>query len=111
MCLGRLVVPRSSNLVTTIIREYHIGVVVGYSGFLRTYKRIAQDFYWVGMKGDIKKFVAECGVCQQNKTLALSLAGVLQPLPVPNLIWEDLTMDFIEVLPKSERFWLHLCGC
>ena len=41
-----------------------MGVVGGHSGFFRTFKRITQDLYWVGMKGDIKKFVAECEICQ-----------------------------------------------
>ncbi|RVW54084.1 Transposon Tf2-8 polyprotein [Vitis vinifera] len=56
------------------------------------------------MKNDIKEFVEKCLVCQQNKTLTLSPAGLLQPLPIPDKIWDDVTMDFIEGLPKSEGY-------
>lgn len=101
---GRLVLPKASPLVPALLQEGHASVVGGHSGFLRTYKRLTRDFFWVGMKNDIKEFVEKCLVCQQNKTLTLSPAGLLQPLPIPDKIWDDVTMDFIEGLPKSEGY-------
>ncbi|KAA0036569.1 ty3-gypsy retrotransposon protein [Cucumis melo var. makuwa] len=59
------------------------------------------EIHWIGMKNDVKRYVEQCEVCQRNKTEALSPAGLLQPLPLPNLILEDWTMDFIEGLPKA----------
>ena len=40
--------------------------------------------------------------CQCNKTLALSPVGLLMPLEIPNTIWSEISMDFINGLPKSE---------
>jgi hypothetical protein len=39
-------------------------------------------------------------MCQRNKIDALQLVGLLQPLPVPSGIWADISMDFVEALPK-----------
>lgn len=60
----RLVLPRHSPLIKAVLHELHDGCVGGHSGFLKTLKRIATTFYWVGMRGDIWRYVAECPVCQ-----------------------------------------------
>ena len=71
-------------------------------GFFRTYKRIAAILYWEGLKSDVQQFVAYCEVCQSKKRQAMSPAGLLQPLPIPNQVWEDISMDFIEGLLKVQ---------
>ncbi|WMV15043.1 hypothetical protein MTR67_008428 [Solanum verrucosum] len=63
--------------------------------------RIRKDFYWPTMKTTIKDYVAACSVCQRNKAVNLTPEGLLQPLQLPNQIWSDISMDFIDGLPKS----------
>lgn len=43
-----------------------------------------------------------CDICQRCKHETVALPGLLQPLPTPDQAWEDVSMDFIEGLPKSE---------
>lgn len=53
------------------------------------------------MKKDIKKYCDECVICRKDKTSALSLVGLLMPLEIHDAIWSDVSMDFIDGLPKS----------
>ena len=70
--------------------------------FLKTYHRVKKDFFWDGLKSDIKKFVAKCFVFQQNKVETIKTLGLLQPLAIPSQCWEDISMDFIMGPPKFE---------
>nr|ACY01928.1 hypothetical protein [Beta vulgaris] len=99
---GRLVIPKNVPLTTTLLEEYHSSPMGGHSGIFKTYKRLAGEWYWKGMKKDVTTFVQNCQICQQFKTSTLSPAGLLQPLPIPLAIWEDISMDFVEGLPKSQ---------
>lgn len=98
---GRLVLSGSSLLIPKLLDEVPQQYFGGHSGLLRTYKHLAEDLYQLGMKKDVKKFVEECPACQKNKSFALSPTVLMQPLPIPQLIWEDISMDFIGGLSKS----------
>jgi hypothetical protein len=46
--------------------------------------------------------VSECLVCQQNKGETIKTPGILQPLTIPSQHWEQVSMDLITGLLKSE---------
>lgn len=98
---GRVVLSKNSQWVAVMLAECHDTRVGGHSGFLKTYKRIASEVCWRGMKKDVRDYVARCAICQQNKYEALFPKGLLQPLSIPDLVWADISLDFIEGLPKS----------
>jgi hypothetical protein len=82
--------------------ELHTSAVGGHSGFLKTYHRVEKEFFWDGLKTDFQRFVAECLVCQKHKVETIKSPGLLQPLAIPSQCWEEVSMDFITGLPKSE---------
>ena len=98
---NRVVVPPHSHIIQQLLQEFHDSPIRGHSGVLRTYKRLAQQFYWPSIYWVVQDYVTSCKVCQRTKTETLSPVGLLQPLPIPCQVWDDITMDFIEGLPLS----------
>jgi hypothetical protein len=101
---GRLVISPSSPSIPLLLEEFHNTPMGGHSGFLRTYRRVAYNIYWSGMQKKIRDYVRACDTCQRQKYAATTPGGLLHPLPIPNAIWEDLSLDFITGLPKSKGY-------
>lgn len=97
-------VGNNSALQTRIIAAFHASAVGGHSGIQATYQRVKKLFYWPGLKTHVESFVQQCQVCQQAKHEHCKYPGLLQPLLIPAESWKDLSMDFIEGLPKSDTY-------
>jgi len=94
----------SSDLQSQVYQALHASAVGGHSGFPVTYARVSQLFYWPNMKTMIKDWVQACHICNQAKPDRQKYPGLLQPLPIPDQAWQMITMDFIEGLPRSNRY-------
>jgi hypothetical protein len=92
----------NSALRTRLIAAFHATPIRGHSRVQATNIRVKWLFYWKGLKGDVENFVKQCSICYQAKYDRVHPAGLLQPLPIPKGAWQDITMDYIEGLPKSE---------
>ncbi|XP_073050542.1 transposon Ty3-G Gag-Pol polyprotein isoform X1 [Primulina eburnea] len=95
----RIYLPKISPSIASIISGTHNA---NHEGFQKTVHRISRDFFWTGMKRQVQEYVATWLICQRNKVELLKPAGLLQPLPIPQHIWADISMDFVEGLPVSQ---------
>jgi hypothetical protein len=54
------------------------------------------------MRADVKRFVDKCRVCQHSKGRKQN-EGFYQPLPIPKRPWDEISMDFVLGLPRTQR--------
>jgi hypothetical protein len=54
------------------------------------------------MKRDVTEYVALCDTCQSVKVEHQRPAGLLQPLKIREWEWEEIRMDFIVGLPRTQ---------
>ncbi|RVW86084.1 Transposon Tf2-12 polyprotein [Vitis vinifera] len=54
------------------------------------------------IRDEVEAYVRTCLVCQQDKVEQRQPRGLLEPLPIAERPWDNVTMDFIIGLPKSE---------
>ena len=98
---GRLVVGPDEELKAIILNWVHSSPTGGHAGRDATIKKLQQMFYWKGLTKDVQQHVRNCSTCQSCKYDSIASPGLLQPLPIPTQVWHDISMDFIEGLPKS----------
>jgi hypothetical protein len=99
---GRMYIGSNGNLQQNLLESFHNSALGGHSGERATYQRLKLHFYWPRMKQLVTEFVKICPVCQKNKSEHVPYPGLLQPLPIPELAWTHISMDFVEGLPKSQ---------
>jgi len=93
----RLYIPLDSPLLLEVVAATHDD---GHEGVQRTLHRLRREFYFPAMRRMVQDFVCACATCQRNKSDHLHPAGLLLPLPVPQAVWTNIGLDFIEALPR-----------
>jgi hypothetical protein len=94
---GKIFLPDASSLWPHLLSYAHDS---GHKDIEKTLNHLKASFYNQHMLHRVREYVRGCEVCQRNKTEPLHPAGLLQPLPVPSMVWSDILMDFIERFPK-----------
>ena len=83
------------------MKEVHEGSMGGHFGIQNTLDILAKHFYWPRMLGTMGKHVLRCKTCLKAKVTFHK--GEYLPLPIPQRLWEHISMDFMMALPKTRR--------
>jgi hypothetical protein len=102
----RLKVP-GEELKRKIFKGLHDDLLAGHLGQEITWKRIAERFYWKGMKKQIFEWVNQCHSCQIHKFTGKGFTAPLQTLPIAKP-WEIVQSDYI-TLPPTPNGYKYIC--
>ncbi|MGI0135350.1 MAG: reverse transcriptase domain-containing protein [Candidatus Micrarchaeaceae archaeon] len=100
---GKLYVPDDRRLRSDLLVEAHDSRLSGHLGSRKTLALLARSYYWPAMRLEVKQYVKSCLACATNKARNATIAGLMQPLPIPNRRWEQVTIDFQMPLPKTRN--------
>jgi transposase InsO family protein len=90
------------ELKAKMLREAHEFAYSIHPGGNKVYHDLKATYWWYGMKRDVTEYVALCDTCQRVKAEHQRPTGLLQPLQVPEWKWEEIAMDFIVGLPRTQ---------
>ncbi|XP_021309129.1 uncharacterized protein LOC110432673 [Sorghum bicolor] len=98
---NKLCIPACS-IRQVLLQEAHAGGLAGHFGIKKTLDMLSDHFFWPHMRRDVQRHVERCIICLKAKS-RLNPHGLYTPLPIPTVPWEDISMDFILGLPRSQR--------
>jgi hypothetical protein len=102
MVQGPLVCPQCPVYLGVDPQEAHELAYSIHPGSEKMYQDMKKKFWWYGMKREITEHVAICDSCQRVKAEHQKPAGLLQPLRIPQWKWDEIGMNFIVGLPRTQ---------
>ncbi|GKG30467.1 putative reverse transcriptase domain-containing protein, partial [Tanacetum coccineum] len=97
----RIWVPVYGNLRTLIMNDTHTSKYFVHPGADKMYYDLRDLYWWPEMKKDIALYVSKCLTCFKVKEEHQKPSGLLQQPEIPEWKWENITMDFINKLPRT----------
>jgi hypothetical protein len=108
---GGLVVPKKEAL-KKILDEAHTLRYSIHPGSTKMYHDLRQQFWWTRMKREAARYVADCDNCRKVMDDHMKPGELLQPLSIPEWMWDDISIEFIAGLPltshKFDSIWVMI---
>nr|GEX04579.1 hypothetical protein [Tanacetum cinerariifolium] len=103
LCLNNQIwVPCFNDLRALIMHESHKSKYSIHPGSDKMYQDLKKLYWWPNMKAEIATYVSKCLTCAKVKIEYQKPSGLLVQPEIPQWKWENITMDFVTKLPKTE---------
>ena len=100
---NRLCVPDDKELKKKLLFEAYNTVFTIHPRGNKMYHDLKQHYWSKGMKRYATEYVSKCLTCQQVKAEHQVPTGLLNPLPIPQWKWDNITMDFVLGFPLTQQ--------
>ena len=100
----RIYVLDNAKLKTRIIKNIHESLLKEYVERLFIYDKINNYYYWSRITDIIARYMKNCHVYKRSKTYRERKYDLFKLLSIPNRYWQNISIDFIILLPICFRF-------
>ena len=99
---SRFCVPDMRELKKEIMEEAYCSAYTMHLGSTKMYRTLRDHYWWQGMMREVAEFISWCLICYHSKVEHQRPTGCSQPLPILELKWENITMDLVVGLPRTQ---------
>lgn len=96
----RVVIPKA--LRPMLLKYHHTSILGGHLGTNKTYRKMAQQFYWPNLRNDVSHYVQVCEECQLAKPPRNIHIGMQASQPATRP-WETIHIDYVGPLIRSSQ--------
>ena len=105
----RLWLPNYERLTTRVIQKMHDSYLGGHPGRDSQISMLSRQFFWPGINQDVRRFIRNCDICGNATIWRDKKKGLLKPLPIPNRLWSEISIDFVTDLPPTKTGATVMC--
>ena len=72
---NKFFLPKDSALITKVLTEFHASPQGGHTGALKTFKKVAEQIFWYGMRKQVQDFCGGLPDLSTNQVHSYQAAG------------------------------------
>ena len=107
---NELCVSDDKELKKKLLFKAHNTLYTMHPGGNKMHQDLKQHYWWKGMKRDVTEYVSKCLTYQQVKVEHQVPIDLLNPFPIPQWKWDNISMDFVSSFPlmqqKHDSVWV-----